>query len=131
MDQQLLMDPDVEPAELRPCIDACEHCHRTCLQAATRYCLEQGGRYVEPQQFRLMLGCANVCHLTADALLSALPLYEYVCAVCARICRDCAAGCSDLDEMGECIAALVACARCCEAVASTLGESRMLVTENS
>jgi hypothetical protein len=119
MDQQLLLDPNVDPAELGPCIDACERCHRTCMRAAMRFALEQGGRHTEPEYFRLLIACQIVSRLTADSLLAGLPLYEHVCALCARICRDCAAACSQLEAMEECTGACTKCAECCEVIAAT------------
>jgi hypothetical protein len=34
---------------MQACIKACEDCHRICLTTATRYCLEMGGKHVEPE----------------------------------------------------------------------------------
>jgi hypothetical protein len=119
IDQQLLLDPNVGAAELGPCIEACEHCHRTCLRAAMQFCLEQGGRHVEAPYFRLLIACETVCRLTADSLLAGLPLYEHVCGVCARFCRDCAAACDEAGDMEECSEACAKCAQYCELIAAT------------
>lgn len=119
MDQQLLLHPNADPAELGPCIEACERCHRICLRAAMRFALEQGGSHTEPEYFRLLIACEIVSRLTADSLLAGLPLYEHVCALCARICRDCAGACSQVEAMEECSAACTDCAERCEVIAAS------------
>ncbi len=47
---------------MRPCIDACSHCHATCLQTAMTHCLAAGSKNVEAEHFRLMINCAESCH---------------------------------------------------------------------
>ena len=48
-------------ADLQACIDECLRCYQTCLGTAMGYCLEQGGRHVAPEHFRLMMACAEIC----------------------------------------------------------------------
>ncbi len=43
----------------RECIEACTSCHNIC-QETTTYCLEQGGKHVEPSHMRLMLDCVEI-----------------------------------------------------------------------
>ena len=38
--------------DLQACIDACNHCYRTCLQMAMTHCLESGGKHVEADHLR-------------------------------------------------------------------------------
>jgi hypothetical protein len=44
MNNQTAIDP-----AMQACIKACKDCHRICLTTATRYCLERGGKHVEPE----------------------------------------------------------------------------------
>ena len=118
MEQRMLMAAEAESAELGRCIDACERCHRVCLQAAMTYCLEQGGEYLEPPHLRVMLACSELCRTTADAMLARYALYEELCAVCARVCRDCAESCERVGELEECVEA---CRRCAEGCACITG----------
>jgi hypothetical protein len=114
MEQQMLIAAEADSAEVIRCIDDCERCHRVCLRTAMTYCLEQGGEHVEPPYFRLMLACAQMCSTTADALLSAFASYEQMCALCANICRTCAASCERIGDMEECVEICRRCAERCE-----------------
>ena len=58
-----------DSAEMDACIRACLECYRVCQETATGHCLETGGRHVEPEHFRLMLSCAEVCRTAAALML--------------------------------------------------------------
>ena len=107
--------------ELKRCIDDCERVHRVCLHAAMTQCLEQGGEYLEPPHLRVMLACADLCRTTADAMLAGYALYEELCSVCARVCRDCAESCERIGELEECVDA---CRRCADSCARITGAPR-------
>src|SRR5690606_41306306 len=87
MEHQLIMNADSDSAELIRCIEACEACHRICLQMAMNHCLEQGGAHVEPGHFRAMTVCADVCRTAADAMSSSLEHHAVLCETCSRVCR--------------------------------------------
>ena len=53
--------------EMKSCIEACQRCAATCLQTAMHHCLEVGGKHTEPQHFRLMMACVEVCRTSAAA----------------------------------------------------------------
>lgn len=103
--------------EMKSCIDACLHCHATCLQTAMQHCLEMGGRHVEPEHFRLMSACAEICRVSADLMLIGWEHHGAQCGICAQVCEDCARDCERLDGMEECAAACRACAKECRAMA--------------
>jgi hypothetical protein len=117
MEQQMLMAAETDSAEMIRCIDECERCHRVCLRLAMTYCLEQGGEHVEPPHFRLMLACAELCHAAADTMLSGFTMHEEICALCARVCRECAESCERVGDMEECVEACRRCAESCSRVA--------------
>ncbi len=54
--------------EMRRCVDSCLECHRVCLTAASRHCLDVGGLHVEPHHMRLMLACAEICRTSAHVM---------------------------------------------------------------
>jgi hypothetical protein len=118
MEQRMLMSVETDSAEMMRCIDDCERCHRLCLRMVMTHCLEQGGECLEPPLVRVMLACAELCRTTADAMLAGYALYEELCAVCARVCRDCAESCKRLGELQECVDA---CRRCSESCAHLTG----------
>lgn len=108
-------------AELNECIRVCLDCYRTCQQTAAVHCLELGGKHIEPQHFRLMLSCAEVCRTAAALMLNNSPQHHLQCAVCAEICRQCAESCREIGDMGECVAACEACEESCQRMAASGG----------
>src|SRR5690606_3768280 len=114
MEHQMIMNADSDSAELIRCIEACEACHRICLQMAMNHCLEHGGEHVEPGHFRTMAICAEVCRTTADAMLSSFAYHEVLCEACSRVCRRCAESCERVGDMQECVEACYRCIESCE-----------------
>ena len=104
--------------DMQACIDACSHCHQICLQTAMNHCLESGGKHLEPEHFRLMINCAEICQTSLNFMLSGSRLSNHVCGVCARICDACAESCEKLDGMEECARACRKCAESCRSMAS-------------
>lgn len=103
--------------EMRPCIDACSHCHETCLHTAMAHCLAAGGRNVEAGHFRLMINCAEICQTSVNFLLSGSAFHQKVCAVCAEICDACAKSCEQVGGMDDCVKACRECAESCRKMA--------------
>ena len=106
--------------DARRCIDECLRCYQTCLGTAMSYCLEKGGKHVEPQHFRLMMACAEICRTSADLILRASGLHRDVCAVTADACDFCAESSSRLadDEvMRRCAEACRRCGTACRQLA--------------
>ncbi|MEK6805778.1 MAG: four-helix bundle copper-binding protein [Pseudomonadota bacterium] len=104
---------------MQPCIDACSHCHETCLHAAMTRCLTAGGKNVEAAHFRLMMNCAEICQTSANFLLSGSAFHPKVCAVCADICDACAKSCEQVGGMEDCVKACRECADSCRKMAGT------------
>lgn len=109
------MQPTQTPA-MQDCIDACIRCHRTCLHEAMTHCLEAGGEHVEPDHFRLMLDCADICRTSADFMLRSSALHGLTCGVCAQVCERCADSCDAIDGMQACAATCRTCAEHCRAM---------------
>nr|WP_298723918.1 four-helix bundle copper-binding protein [uncultured Steroidobacter sp.] len=109
--------PGEHPAtDMKQCIEDCERCYRVCFSMAMNHCLEQGGPHVEPAHFRLMIICAELCRVTADAMLANFALHEELCRACSRVCAECAESCRKLDGMEECVDACEHCAKSCAAM---------------
>ena len=104
--------------EMQQCIDNCQACHATCLGHLSQHCLEMGGAHVEPNHFRLMMDCAQICAVSVDFMLRGSAHHAHICAECAEICEKCAASCEALGDMDECVAACRACAQTCRAMAA-------------
>ena len=106
------------------CIEDCLACYQTCRETSMHHCLETGGRHVEPEHFRLMVACAEICRTAADIMLTRSSLHVSVCAACAEICDACAKSCADLDGMEECAEACNRCAESCRTMASGASPTR-------
>lgn len=53
--KQATTGPDSHPVtDMKQCIEDGERCYRVCFSMAMNHRLEQGGRHVEPNHFRLM-----------------------------------------------------------------------------
>lgn len=105
--------------DMQSCIEACTHCHQTCLKTAMNHCLETGGKHVEPGHFRLMLNCAGICQTSANFMLSGSDFSNQVCAVCVGICEACADSCEEVGGMDDCVAACRECAESCREMSGT------------
>ncbi|PWF48447.1 four-helix bundle copper-binding protein [Massilia glaciei] len=114
--------------EMQSCIDACTECHTVCFQTAMTHCLEMGGRHVEPEHFRLMINCAELCQTSANFMLSNSPVHAAVCAACAQVCDACAANCDRIGDMEKCAATCHRCAHTCAAMAAMSGHGRLTGT---
>jgi hypothetical protein len=106
-------------AGMQSCIDACERCYQVCYQTALNHCLEMGGKHVEPEHFRLMINCAEICQTSAKFMLSGSPMHVHTCAACAKVCDACADSCQQVGDMDECVQVCRECAQSCREMAST------------
>ncbi len=103
--------------ELAACIEACLACSRECRQTALTHCLSLGGAHVEPDHFRLMFDCVTACDAAAALMAGGSPYHPAYCALCAEVCRACAASCDALADMDDCARACRDCAAQCDAMA--------------
>ncbi|NOG73571.1 MULTISPECIES: four-helix bundle copper-binding protein [Roseicella] len=105
-------------AEMQACIDECLRCHSTCLGMAMNHCLEAGGKHVEPEHFRLMLACAEMCQTSANFMLIGTRHHKHTCRECAEICEECARSCEQVGGMDDCVQACRRCAESCRKMAA-------------
>ncbi len=110
-------------AEMSECIEHCTDCHRACLETAMNHCLEAGGKHVEPEHFRLMMNCAEICQTSANFMLSGSDLHHLTCGVCAEVCKRCADDCERVGDMEECVRACRQCAESCARMAKVESEN--------
>ncbi|MCP8896481.1 four-helix bundle copper-binding protein [Shinella daejeonensis] len=104
--------------EMQSCIDECLRCHSVCLSMAMNHCLEAGGQHVEPNYFRLMAACAEICQTSANFMLIGTDLHKRTCAVCAEVCKECARSCEQISDMQECVDACRRGAESCRKMAA-------------
>lgn len=104
--------------EMQSCVDQCQNCHNVCLSMAMNHCLEAGGKHLEPDHFRLMMACAEICQTSANFMLIGSEHHKRICAVCAEICEACAKSCEEIGDMQECVDACRGCAESCRRMAA-------------
>lgn len=63
--------------------------------------LEQGGEHVEPQRFRIMMACGEMCRTSAYFMLINSPQHKRMCRECAEICELCAHNCALIGDMRQ------------------------------
>ncbi|MGZ4959035.1 MAG: four-helix bundle copper-binding protein [Methylomonas sp.] len=105
---------------MQSCIDDCMNCHQICLQTAMNHCLETGGKHVQPEHFRMMICCAEICQAAANFMLSSSAFHHHLCGVCAEVCDACAQDCRTLGGMDECVQACMSCAESCRQMSSMM-----------
>ena len=115
-----MKNPPAFQQEKASCLEACMQCHRICLQTALNHCLEAGGKHVEPDHYRLMVSCAEICQTSANFQLGSSPFSAQVCGVCAQVCLACAESCKKIGGMDECVAACEQCAQTCSKMAKSV-----------
>lgn len=99
--------------QMQQCIQACLNCHQVCLHEAMNHCLEVGGKHLEPDHFKLMLNCAEICQTSANFMLSDSKYHNLICGVCAQICEACAQSCEQVGDMEACVESCRRCAESC------------------
>lgn len=104
--------------DMQACIDACSHCHETCLHTAMNHCLVLGGKHVEAGHFRLMIDCVEISQVSANLMLSGSIFHQKVCDACAEICDACAKSCEQIGGMEDCVRACRECAESCRKLAA-------------
>jgi hypothetical protein len=100
------------------CMEICTQCHQTLMHTAMQYCLPIGGNHVDPEHFRLMMNCAEMCQTAANFQLSDSKYCRQVSSLTAEICEECAASCEKLGDMDDCVLACRQCALCCRGMNS-------------
>lgn len=92
---------DASIAACKDAIDACQACAAADIRAATNLCA------------LINLDCADICTVTMNALARHSLHHGDFCAICAHICRACAAACAPHAEVhGHCRRCMLACEKC-------------------
>jgi len=104
--------------EMEHCIESCLSCYQMCMGTASGHCLEAGGQHTEPNHFRLMLSCAEICRTAAHFMLIGSAHHKHVCRECAEICNECADDSERIGDMQECVDECRRCAESCRKMAA-------------
>ncbi|HYD33172.1 MAG TPA: hypothetical protein VEA39_01275 [Methylophilaceae bacterium] len=72
---------------------------------------------MEPEHFRLMINCAEICQSCTNFLLGGSTFTEEICNVCADICEACALSCEMIGDMEDCVRICRECSVSCRNIA--------------
>ena len=97
-----------EMANVQSCIQACEEAMRAC-----QVCAAADIREGQNNCALINLDCADICAATLNVMSRGSPHHGDFCALCAHICRACAAECAKHASMHQhCAECQAACERC-------------------
>jgi hypothetical protein len=88
-------------------------CYRVCLQTVS-YCLQQGDRYVEEVDLRLLFDCADACNTAVSMMMRNESLQPDTCGINTEIRERCAEMCEQFADDPQ----MARCARLCRQCAS-------------
>lgn len=107
-------------SEMSQCISDCLDCAAVCIETIS-HCLGMGGKHATPEHIGLMQTCAEICTVSANAMLRGVHAHSATCTACAEICRSCAESCESMGDdeaMRRCADTCRRCAESCRAMAS-------------
>jgi hypothetical protein len=87
--------------------------YRACMEALN-FCLQKGGKYIEPKYIRLLTDCAELCQVNADFMMRGSEMYSHTNYACGDVCERCAEACERMGDDPVLKACADACRRCCE-----------------
>lgn len=121
------MNPQAAPSmtnltpEAKECVDRCLECARVCTETVA-HCLEEGGIHAEREHISLLHLCADMCTITARALVLLRDHHERFCNLCAEIAEVCEKNCDSYTgdhPMKMCAKVCHDCAQACHDVVQT------------
>ena len=104
------------------CKENCEKCYETCL-LTFNYCVAQGGAHIDPNHLMVLRDCIEICRTAEAFLITGSRYHALTCAVCERICKDCAESCLNIqgdNVMEECASVCMQCSESCATMAKKL-----------
>ncbi|AHE68516.1 four-helix bundle copper-binding protein [Legionella oakridgensis] len=99
--------------EYQSCIEACLKCAIECEHCATA-CLNESQVKDMVECIQLDRDCALICSLAAKLMARGSKYAQEMCALCAKVCRDCAKECEQHKHHEHCLKCAEACRKCAE-----------------
>lgn len=95
------------------CIQNCLDCYKVCEQVLSNALTGNAKNYT--QVLVLIKSCAEICHTSAKFMMMNSEFHADTCAICAKVCTECADTCESLqdDRLAECIEVCRTCAETC------------------
>lgn len=110
------------PPEVQLCIKDCTECGNICEETIS-YCLQQGGRHVEPHHMKLLIDCAEICRASQNFMLRNSTFSAAICTVCGDVCTQCADSCAQFTGdtmMQDCAEVCRRCASSCQRMVESM-----------
>ncbi len=106
--------------KMNDCAEICLECFTSCTKTIPQ-CLEAGGNHAEAKHITLLQVCADMCKLSASAMLLGASQHTYICEACEKICTECAEECESMDGafMKACAEICRRCAASCKSMVSS------------
>ena len=108
---------DLRSPEMHACIRACLACAQLCTETVT-HCLLRGGAHAEANHIATLLSCAEICQVSANAMLRGSHTHLSTCRACSEICKACAASCDTITDDEVLKRCADECRKCCESTAA-------------
>ena len=102
---------------MEKCIANCTECANICVVTIT-HCLQKGGKHAAAEHVRKLQDCAELCRLSASAMLRESELHKKICGVCAEACHACAESCEEFTGDSQ----MEKCAEVCRRTAESCRE---------
>lgn len=109
------MHKQARSSVVQDCIQECQDCHAICVETVA-HCLTVGGAHAKREHVAVLSDCAEICHLSEDAMRRDSMTAKAVCAACADVCDACATECESFAgdaEMKACADRCRSCAQAC------------------
>lgn len=107
-DYRAQSEQDRMAALMELCVQNCSDCYKMCVFTAV-YCLQTGGLHAEEQHIKLLLDCADICHLAVNLMLRNSGYLKDLCYLCEAACRKCGEDCKRFENNEQMQACLDVC----------------------
>jgi hypothetical protein len=97
--------------ENQQCIQACLECAAACNHCATE-CTKEEDVQMMARCIQLDMACAVACNAAGQLITFENSAAAEMCALCARICDECAEECARHEHMDHCKRCAVICRHC-------------------
>ncbi len=114
---------EIVSQEMKDCAETCNECSVSCIETVA-HCLEKGGEHAKRDHITLLQICADICQVSARAMLFGSKFHEYICRACAEICEACAENCASLED-NACAEVCRRCASSCRKMSGGTDQERL------
>ena len=89
--------PNEDETTLQKCVVDCSNAKNVGIQTL-RYCLEQGGKFADPENLNKIQDCNELCNIVCSFLLRKSVMTKEMLKICQKACEDCSLFCQQFKE---------------------------------